>query len=82
MHLHLTQIDLLILRMQNLEKVLITDTQGNTITNPRWGFTDFKMVAECATGTLFVNQLYLYAGTELIAKFTPNASNEASIERP
>mgnify|MGYP001330741089 FL=1 len=60
----------------------ITDTHGNTISNPRWGFTDFKMVAECAKATLFVNQLYLYAGTELIAKFTPNASNKLALKDP
>ena len=57
-------------------EMMMIDTHGNTITIPRWGFTNFKMVAECATGTLSVNQLYLYAGTELIAKFTPDNSNE------
>ena len=63
----------------NFGQTSLTDTAGNTVSNPRWGFTDFKMIAKCVSGSTDVVEFYMYNGTEQVVKFTPDSSNKLSL---
>ena len=59
----------------------LNDTAGNTISNPRWGFTNLKLVVKAyndanGNSTGKIAEYYLVTDTELIVKFNATLEND------
>ena len=63
----------------------LNDTAGNSIANPRWGFTNLKLVVKVyndntGNATDRISEFYMLTDTELILKITPTFEQNWKIQ--